>query len=163
MRQKRQSGGGNLMMWGVLMPNGLIALKQLEGKQDSVKYINLLQTFAVPLLNLNMDINYNFVQDNCPIHVSRKSKQYLQNQRFQVVEWPAKSPDINLMENIWKMISDIVYEGKQPENLKQLGRKIVEAVWIINTQKLEITKGLYSTFRRRLTKILISKGNICNN
>lgn len=159
-RNKRQCGGGSIMMWGMLMPNGLIAVKQMIGKQTSEKYIELLQTFAVPIMNLNMKSEFYFIQDNCSIHVSKLSKQFLDTQSFKVLEWPSRSPDLNLMENIWKMISDIVYEERQPQNLVELKKRITDAVLRINVEKIITTKNLFSTFRERLTKILISKGNM---
>lgn len=160
-RQKRQSGGGGIMMWGMVMPNGLIYLEKIIGKQNSAKYVAMLKSTVVPLMNLNMFPNYNFVQDNCPIHVSQMAKEYFSKQSFNVIDWPSKSPDINIMENIWKMISNIVYENNQPENIRQLEEKIFSAVFQINSNKLNISKSFYSSFRERLTKVLISKGNLC--
>ena len=160
IRQKRQCGGGSLMMWGVLMPNGLIALKKQDGRQSSEKYINLLDTFAVPLLKLNMKSNFYLIQDNCSIHVSRIAKDYFDKQSFKALDWPAKSPDLNLMENIWKLISDLVYSEEQPKNISELEHKIHAAVLQINSERLAINKGLYTSYRKRLTKVLLSKGNI---
>lgn len=160
-RQKRQSGGGGIMIWGMVMPNGLVSIKVIWGKQNSEKYIAMLDSYIVPLMNLNMLPNYNFVQDNCTVHVSGIAKEYFAKQSFQVLEWPSKSPDINIMENVWKMISNIVYEKDQPKNIKVLQEKIVSAVFHINSEKLDVTQGLYHTFRQRLTRILVSKGNLC--
>ena len=148
------------MVWGMIMPNGLVAIKIMEGRQNSEKYIELLRTFAVPIINLNYKNPYHFIQGNCMIRVSPKTKNYRQTQMFNVVKWPARSPDINLMENVWKLISDLVYMDEQPENKKDLEYKINAAVLKINTEKLKITSGLFSNYRERLTNVLISKGNI---
>lgn len=161
-RLRRQCGGGGIMIWGMLMPNGLVAIRKMEGKQNSAKYIDILKNFAVPIMNLNYSHPYNFVQDNCSIHISRETKNFFKSENLQVLRWPAKSPDINLMENIWKMISDIVYMDGQPQNKKILEEKINEAVLRINSDKLQVTTGLYASFRTRLTQVLVSKGNIIN-
>ena len=161
-RQKRQCGGGGLMYWGMLMPNGLVALKRIDGKMDSKKYVHLLESYTIPIMNLNTNPNYKFIQDNATIHVSTYSKMFLENLTFETLNWPARSPDINLMENVWKMISDIVYLDEQPLNINQLEERVIKAVHLINTEKRDVTKSLFNTFLHRLTRILISKGNILN-
>ena len=32
--------------------------------------------------------------------------------RIEIIEWPAQSPDLNLMENLWGDIKDAVSEAK---------------------------------------------------
>jgi len=162
-RVKRQCHGGGLMVWGMLMPNGLIAVKLLEGKQNAAKYVATIKLFCVPIMNLNIQTKIYLVQDNCSIHVAKQSQEFFKTQNFEVIEWPSRSPDINLMENIWKMLSDIVYSDNQPKNTKELKEKIFEAVDVINTENRDISRNLYYTFRERLTKVLVAKGDLCNS
>ena len=87
------------MYWGTVVPNGLIWLKEVGRKFKSQDYIGLLKTFAVPLWNLNMTSSYGVVQDNAPIHKSNLVNEFIINQDFKFFDYPAKSPDLNPMEN----------------------------------------------------------------
>ena len=61
-----------------------------------------------------------------------------------------------------KIISDLVYDGNQQKNVKELREKINEAVDIINNEKRCVIKNMFGTFRSRLTQVLIKNRNIIN-
>ena len=89
----------------------------------------------VHLIRLNISNIANLAQDNCPIHISSSVRQCYETNDINIIDWPSKSPDINIVENIWKMISDIVYDGSQPKNIKDLRQKVHVAATIINNEK----------------------------
>jgi transposase len=155
---KRQCKGGGIMVWGMITPNGLLAIKILQGKIKSSDYLNMLQTFAVKLMKLNMQRKFSFVQDNCRIHKTKEVLGYLESQTITLIEWPPRSPDLNIMENVWKLMSDIVYGEGQPKNLKDLQKRIIETTSIINNKRRNTIQNLYSSFRHRLTYVLKNNG-----
>ena len=55
---------------------------------------------SVKLMKLNMGPNFSFVQDNCTIHKTRKILNYLKSQNIKVIQWPPRSRDLNIIENI---------------------------------------------------------------
>lgn len=122
----------------------------------------MIKEFAGKILHLNMKPNYTFVQDNSRVHTSKLAKAFLTTLPCDVLEWPARSADLNLIENVWKMISDLVYKDSQASNFDDLRRKVRNAVHEINTTKREVISDMFCNYQRRLTSVLISKGNLIN-
>jgi len=160
VRNKRQNGGRGIMVWGMVFPNGKVFLKEMFGKQNSAKYKDLLASFAVPAIELEYKQDYIFQQDNCAIHVSRQMMTYFAESTISLLKWPARSPDLNLMENVWKMMSDHVYSGEQATSIEVLREKVLQAVDVLNETKSAEIRNLFATMTCRLAKVLDLDGNI---
>jgi len=160
IRVKRQMGGGGIMVWGMTLPNGEIYVEKLEGKVDSIKYISLLKYKVKPHLILKYpNNNFLFQQDNCKIHISKATTQYLKSAQINTFEWPSMSPDMNIQENIWQLISEIVYDQQQYNDNDSLWEAIKKAVNEINSNKKDMIRNIYAKYKRRLLKVIDNKGN----
>ena len=138
------------MVWLMLMPNGLLCHQFIEGKFGSRVYIELLRRCAVPISKLNYGNDYFFQENNSAVHKAKAVKKLMLDSNINVLEWPAKSPDINIFEDIWKMYSSVIYDGRQFNIIMDLKTRIGQAIDTFNTMKQEDLKRLYVSIRQRI-------------
>lgn len=49
-------------------------------------------------------------QDNAPVHTAKVMKEYFMSQDA-IINWPARSPDLSPIENLWGMIVREAFQG----------------------------------------------------
>lgn len=160
-RQKRICGGGKIMVWLMTLPNGLVAYRTFRGTFDSTKYIDLLINRMLPIINLNMD-QFWLQYDNSKVHTAKIVKRFLEINNVKSVPWPPYSPDLNIVEDVWSMMSKFVYDGFQFRNYKELEDKISECVLDINKNRRHEIVKLYSSISSRLMNVITKKGDLWN-
>jgi transposase len=160
-RQKRQMKGGSIMIWGMVLPDGFLWIKKVDGRQKSSNYVNLLKDEVKPFLeSYYEDKNYYFQQDNCSIHVSKESIKWIVANFNRIISWPAKSPDLNIIENIWNLMEKIVYDGKQYASKEELWTAIQNAAEVIMAEKRDIICKYFANYNERLVEVIEKKGDL---
>ena len=60
------------------------------------------------------------MQDNARIHRANTVKEFLESKGIWTINWPAHSPDLNPIEQVWKALKRKIYEIEpQFERLKK--------------------------------------------
>ena len=127
MFSTRQCGGGGVMVWGAFSRRGKSHLCMIETTQDSARYVHTLSEYLLPFARLHYGTEFIFQQDNAPIHTSRVTRGWLEEQDIQVMKWPSKSPDLNPIENLWGILARRVYNnGHQFQTVKDLKEAILK-------------------------------------
>lgn len=99
-----------------------------------------------------------FMQDNAPPHVSRHTLGWLQAQNIFVLPWPARSPDLNPIENVWSVLARQVYGGGRTySTLSELNSVLDTAFEGITTDYL---RTLYDSMPSRLISVIAKGGAI---
>ena len=87
------------MVWAAFSARGKSPLVVLTGKQNSDDCVYTVSEYLLPFAHPNHGTDFIFQQDNASIHVSHRSREFFSEEGIQVLDWPSKSPDLNLMED----------------------------------------------------------------
>uniref|UniRef100_A0A4W5LHM9 Tc1-like transposase DDE domain-containing protein n=1 Tax=Hucho hucho TaxID=62062 RepID=A0A4W5LHM9_9TELE len=121
-------GGGNIMLWGCFSAMGTGQLHRIKGTMDRAMYRQILGENLLPSARaLKMGCGWVFQHDNDPKHTAKATKEWLKKKHIKVLEWPSQSPDLNLIDNLWRELKVRVAKC-QPRNLNDL-EKICKEEW----------------------------------
>jgi transposase len=160
---KRQNGGGGVMVWGGFSSRGTTELAFLEGKQDAEAYIATLSDHLLPFAHANHGDGYFFQQDNASIHTAGVVARWFEEPDIdvEVIQWPAKSPDLNPIENLWGIMSRKVYDnGKRKFATRAELKACIRQVW--SELDLPLLQKLVDSMPKRCDKVVDSKGRKIN-
>ena len=85
---------------GGFSSKGKVKLVRVTGKINSKIYQKMLDDDVLYEINALHGDNFIFQQDNAPLHKSKDILDFLKSRNISPMDWPAKSPDLNPIENI---------------------------------------------------------------
>jgi len=152
----RQQGGGSIMVWGAFSAKGTSQLAILDGRQTAEMYVDTLSEYMLPFAHQNYGLDYIFQQDNASIHTASVTREFFCDMNIEVMSWPALSPDLNPIENLWGLLVRKVYAcGRQFLTENYLKSQILKSWSEIGQNEI---KPLIKSMKMRCIEVIKSKG-----
>lgn len=147
-------GGSKIMVWACFSYHGVGPIHLINNVMDQHVYVDILNNVMLPYAEYEMPLQWAFQQDNNPKYTSRKAKEWFRVKGIRVMSWPAQSPDLNPIENLWGDIKRKVADAR-PSNNRELWQ-VVQNEWSQITAKR--CQDLVDSMQRRCKAVLENKG-----
>ena len=142
------------MVWGCFSYNGVGPIFKIEGTMTANGYLAILKDVMLPYAEDNMPLLWVFQQDNDPKHKSKLVTEWFQRHKIDVLPWPAQSPDLNPIENLWHELKKSI-RRENITNKEKLWQEVQRAWYSI---PVTTCRRLIDSMNNRCREVLKNKG-----
>ncbi len=145
----------SVMIWAAMSSAGVGPLCFLKSTVNAAIYQEILEHFMLPSADkLYGDADFIFQQDLAPAHTAKGTKSWFNDHGVTVLDWPANSPDLNPIENLWGIVKRKMRDTR-PNNADDL-KAAIKATWAsIPPQRCH---KLITYMPRRIETVIKAKG-----
>ncbi len=145
----------SVMIWAAISSAGVGPLCFLKSTVNAAIYQEILEHFMLPSADkLYGDADFIFQQDLAPAHTAKGTKSWLNDHGVTVLDWPANSPDLNPIENLWGIVKRKMRDTR-PNNADELKATVKETWASIPPQQCH---KLITSMPRRIEAVIKAKG-----
>ena len=118
----------SVLVWGAMSSAGVGPMCFIKTRVNAAVYQDILEHFMLSSADhLYGDADFIFQQDLAPAHTAKTTKTWFNDHGITVLDWPANSPDLNPIENLWG-IAKRKMKDMRPNNAKEL-KAAIKASW----------------------------------
>ncbi len=145
----------SVMIWAAMSSAGVGPLCFLKSTVNAAIYQEILEHFMLPSADkLYGDADFIFQQDLAPAHTAKGTKSWFNDHGVTVLDWPANSPDLNHIENLWGIVKRKMRDTR-PNNADGLKATVKETWASIPPQQCH---KLITSMPRRIEAVIKAKG-----
>lgn len=147
-------------MWGFISPRKW-KLFRLPPKCKAADYVEMLEQKFYPEMKDEISRRgLTLQQDNAPIHRALLTQAFLSIKKIPLLKgWPAYSPDLNIIENIWALMQRKVYESYRTEGVPGNADILFERCeTAFNEVCSSFVTIIYRSMKRRLREVIRLQG-----
>jgi len=133
-------GKGKVMVWGCFYAGGVANLKEIDKTLNGDEYHKILVHRVMPLIKKKTlaeptSVAWVFQQDGASVHRATPNLKYLRRKAeesgatWTTMEWPAQSPDLNPIENLWHYIKERLRKYPHPPSSKRALFTRIKTEW----------------------------------
>ena len=152
LRPTVHSSSGKITVWGGFTADGPRPLHRIQGNLNAAGYIAILTEHVLPL-NLPGQGTM-FQQDNATCHTAATTRRFFETNGIELLPWPAQSPDLNPIENVWSYIQQRV-DLHEIHGFEQLWN-VTLRVW--NEMPADYLQNLINSMPRRIREVIAAHG-----
>jgi transposase len=145
------------MVWAAIGFDYKCPIHFFESTVDSDVYIEMLAIHFFPDVETRFGTDFIFIQDNAPPHRALVTKAYLFYKQCTTLEWLPYSPDLNVIEHCWNLLSRRVYVKKASYSTVAELKDAIVTAW--ETISLEEINALVLSMRSRLRETIKVDGD----
>lgn len=155
IRHRHTGVSPGVMVWGAIGYTSRSPLVRIDGTLNSGRYISdVLRPVALPFIRSLR--NPTFQQDNARPHVAGPVRAFLDTENVRLLPWPARSPDLSPIENVWSMVAEQLARHNTPvTTLDELWYR-VEAAWA--SVPVHAIQALFDSMPRRIKAVITARG-----
>ena len=146
------------MVWGGFGARGTTPLVFLEGRQDSAAYTRTLTSALLPSAAAIAGNDWQLQQDNASIHTSTTTRAFFVQHGIRLLPWPARSPDLNPIENMWGVMAQRVYANRRCFSSRDELKAAIARAW--NVMSLDYIQSLVHSMNKRCVLVLKENGRV---